>query len=180
MTTGTLYCPVCRWKEEEVSSLPEQCPQCGFVNVGVVVMQEDEREGPSEFVFSEEQKRQSWPKPFWRQLVRRIRDRELYMNPHEFARWFLQLVPGMRERRSPGRPRRGPFRDRDHCLQWLRQHAKVCLKNEWPITKERLGGLGGKSAYLRTEDPENAARTISRWCERYDIDFEADVQNFFE
>jgi hypothetical protein len=180
MTTSTAYC-VCGWKEEEVSSLPRQCPQCGCVNIGAVVMGEDEREGPSEFVFSEEQKQRSWPEKFWRQLWRRIRDRELYMNPHELARWGMQLIPGMRDRRAPGRPRGGPFRDQEDFEARLTEIIEYLHKHHYVITHELIActlrqllrapkqpeGLASvvTEAARERKDAKTALQNLKRWCD---------------
>jgi len=79
---------------------------------------------------------------------------------------------------SSGRPYGPPFRNREHCLTWLRKHALICVKHDVPITLERLGQLGSKSEYIRTEDPSYAAKTISRWCDDYRIDFDTEVKKY--
>jgi hypothetical protein len=64
-------------------------------------------------------------------------------------------------------------------LERLRQWAEQCRKNDWPVTKERLGLLATDKGLIRTTDPESAARTIRRWCKKYyHIDFEQEVKRY--
>ncbi len=151
-------------------------------------MQEDKREGPSEFVFSEEQKRRSWPKKFWAQLVRRIEDGELTIDPRELARRFRQLVPGMRERRSPGRPPGGPFRDREDFEARLIEIVSYMNKYSYTITKEAIACTlrilleepqrrdhfsRVVSEATRSRQHAKAAReNLRRWCDDYQVDLD--------
>jgi len=182
-TGGVLWlsCLACGWDGTiSADASWEACPACQSTNVGLSVMQEDEREGPSEFVFSEEQKRRSWPKKFWAQLARRIRDRELTMNPHELARWFMKLVPGMHERRSPGRPRGGPFRDSadfearlTDIIEYLHKHHYVItheliactlrLLLKAPQRRENLAPVVNEAERHR-RDAKAALANLGRWC----------------
>lgn len=89
----------------------------------------------------------------------------------------LREMPPWPTRR--GRPRGGPFRDRAHCLERLREWAELCRKNDWSVTKEQMGLLAMDKRLIRTEDPESAARTITRWCKKYyHIDFEREVKGY--
>jgi hypothetical protein len=184
MTTpiSSSYMCLCGWESD---TQPDQwrCPDCNELVAGSAIsIEEPAVWTPPQFVVSPwQRKTRPFSRNFWTDVVSRVRQGALTMDPKDLAEAVLPyLAEETRPVRRPrGRPRRGPFRDRDHCLQWLRQLAVVCLKSEWPITKERLGQLGGGSGYLRTRDPESAARTITRWCEKYHIDFEEDVQNYF-
>jgi hypothetical protein len=158
-----------------------RCSQCGKL-LGEAFTGIDEREsaGPSEFGMSAAQWQRKWPTKFWAQLVRRVSDGEVTIDLRKFASKLARFVPGAADRKAPGRPRGGPFQSREHCLTWLRKFVPTCIKEDWPVTKERIGQLGGGSKYLRTTDPESAAKTITRWCAIYDINFEEDVKKYFQ
>jgi hypothetical protein len=158
------------------------CAACGALVACADNAELDEYEavGPPEFGMSALQWGQKWSTNFWAQLVRRVRNGEVTINLQKFTEKLARFIPGASDRKAPGRRRGGPFRDREHCLAWLRTQVSTCVKEDWPVTKERIGQLGGGTEYLRTKDPESAAKTITRWCDRYDIDFAAEVKKYFQ
>jgi hypothetical protein len=149
-TGGVLWlsCLACGWDGKiSANATWETCPTCQSTNVGLSVMQEARPApgNPSEFVFSERQKQRTWPTNFWAQLVRRIRNRELTMNPHELARGLTRFVPGARERRSPGRPGGGPFRDSADFEARLTDIIMHLHKHHYAITHELIACRSGAS-----------------------------------
>jgi hypothetical protein len=103
-------------------------------------------------------------------------------HPMDMAQWQAK-VRRRALRKDPwvgsGRKRGPPFRDRDDCLAWLREKAAVLAQHDTPITFARVGGLSIGQKGIRTEDPTNAGKTISRWCQALGIKFEDDVKKYF-
>jgi hypothetical protein len=180
------YACVCGINEELSSGLelPSTCPRCGeLVGISVISLEEfpagDPRAIP-EFVFSEAQKQRTWPTNFWAQLVRRIRDRELTMNPHELAQGLTRFVPGARERRSPGRPEGGPFRDSadfearltDIIVHLHKHHYAItheliaCTLRGLLRTPERYEDLASvvSEAARERREAKAALASLQRWC----------------
>ena len=115
-------------------------------------------------------------------VLQRVEDGELEIEGATLAEMLLPYVrvalqaPPQRK----GRKRGGPFINKSHCLAWLREHAQMCVKQGLRITRGRVGLFGSGSGYIWTENVESAAKTVTRWCEEYRIDFDLEVKKFFE
>jgi hypothetical protein len=178
-----LYCAACRWDGEvSADATWEVCPSCGSADVGLSVMQEVRPApgSPSEFVFSERQKQRTWPTNFWAQLVQRLREGELTMDPRELARGLARFIPGARDRRPPGRPRGGPFRDSadfearlTDIIVHLHKHHYVITHEliactlrrllEEPQRHQDLASVVNEAEHHH-EDAKPALANLRRWC----------------